>query len=61
MKGFNIGLVLYVDSQFLVTACIMAFESLSLNQRFDTIARYIESNLEVCLLMLAHIPYMEWK
>ena len=24
MKGFNIGLVLYVDSQFLVTACIMA-------------------------------------
>ena len=24
MKGFNIVLVLYVDSQFLVTACIMA-------------------------------------
>lgn len=24
MKGFNIELVLYVDSQFLVTTCIMA-------------------------------------
>lgn len=54
--------VLYTSSEeMLLSESGYTFESLSLNQRFDTIARYIEANLEVCLLMLAHIPYMEWK
>ena len=29
-------------------------------QRFDAITRYIEDELETCLMMLSDIPYMQW-
>lgn len=46
--------VMYTSSEeMILSESGYTFESLSLNQRFDTIARYIESNLEVCLLKLS--------
>lgn len=54
--------VLYTSAEDMLRAeSGYTFESLNLSQRLDVIARYIESNFEVCLIMLSRVPYMQWE